>query len=120
MNFNSFVRNFIDYPIVNDLFKISDILISDYSSCLTDFSILERPIICFGYDYEAYCAYPGLNIDFEKELPSGVLRTEEEVVNHILTMDYDKECLKTREFKNKYTNIGGHATEICVEKMFGK
>ena len=119
VTFNSFVRNYIDYPVVNDLFKVSDILISDYSSCITDFSILERPIICFGYDYDEYRAYPGLNIDFDKELPSGVLRTEEEVVNHIMKMDYEKECLKTKEFKNKYTNIGGHATEICVEKMFG-
>ena len=34
-------------------------------------------------------------------------------------MNYDAECAKTKAFKEKFTGIGGHATEICVEKLFG-
>ena len=120
IEFNDFVRDYSSYPVINDLFVVSDILISDYSSCITDFSILERPIICFAYDYQTYAKRRHLNIDFEKEMPSGVLYTEDEVLNHIRQMDYEAECLKTRDMiKNKFTYIGGHATEICVEKMFG-
>lgn len=120
IEFNDFVRDYSSYPVINDLFVVSDILISDYSSCITDFSILERPIICFAYDYQTYAKRRHLNIDFEKEMPSGVLYTEDEVLNHIRQMDYEAECLKTRDMiKHKFTYIGGHATEICVEKMFG-
>lgn len=121
VEFNDFVRNMSPYPDINDLFKVADILISDYSSCIADFSILERPIICFAYDYEEYCKVRGLYIDMEKDMPSGVKRTEEEVIQHIKTMDYESECKKTKEMiKERITNIGGHATEICLEKLFGR
>lgn len=119
IQFNDFVRDVADYPSINKLFKISDILISDYSACIADYSILERPIICFAYDYDYYCTTRGVNIDFTKEMPSGVMRTEEEVINHIQGMDFEHESLRTRAFKMKYTGIGGHATEICIEKLFG-
>ena len=103
------------------MFKVADILISDYSSCIADFSILERPIICFAYDYEEYCRVRGLYLDMEKDMPSGVKRTEQEVIAQIKSMDYEEECKKTKEMiKDRITDIGGHATEICVEKMFGK
>ncbi len=120
VEFNDFVRDYISYPIVNDLFKVADILISDYSSCITDFSILSRPIICFAYDYDDYRNTHGLNLDFRTEMPNGIKETEDEVLDFIKTMDYDKECENTRIFNSKYTYIGGHATEICIEKMFGK
>ena len=93
---------------------------SDYSSCITVFSILERPIICFAYDYDTYSKQRGVNIDFQKEMPGGIQRTEEEVLDRILTMDTEEECRKTREMlKDKFTYIGGHATEICVNAVFG-
>lgn len=120
VEFNDFVRDFISYPVVNDLFKVADVLISDYSSCITDFSILGRPIICFAYDYEDYCNTHGLNLDFRTEMPNGIKETEDEVLAFLKVMDYEKECENTKIFNSKYTNIGGHATEICIEKMFGK
>lgn len=120
VKFNSFIRDFSSYPNINDLFKVADILISDYSSCITDYCILERPIICFAYDYEAYRASRGLNIDFEKEMPSGVKRTEDEVLDQIKNMNYSEECHKTKILKETYTNIGGNATKLCVEYLFGK
>lgn len=119
VEFNDFVRDVSSYPRINDLFKISDILISDYSACIADFAILERPVICFAYDYDEYKAGRGLYIDFHKEMPNGVFATEESVVRHIQGMDYEAECEKTRILKNKYTYIGGNATEICVKAMFG-
>ena len=121
IEFNDFIRDFTSYPQINDLFKVADILVSDYSSCIADFSILERPVICFAYDYEEYCRVRGLYLDMEKDMPSGVKRTEQEVIAQIKSMNYEEECRKTREMiKERITNIGGHATEICVQKLFGE
>lgn len=121
VEFNDFVRDFSSYPAINDLFMVSDLLISDYSSCITDYSILERPIICFAYDYDTYSKTRGINIDFKKEMPGGVQKSEDEVLDRIITMDVNEECRKTREMiKNKFTYVGGHATEICVNAVFGK
>jgi CDP-glycerol glycerophosphotransferase len=120
IEFNDVIRDYTSYPVINDLFKISDILVSDYSSCIADFSILERPVVCFAYDYEAYCKHRGLYLDLETAMPSGVKRTEQEVITQIKTMDYDAECKKTKEMiKDTLTYIGGRATEICIVKMFG-
>ena len=120
LTYNDFMRDVSEYPSINDLMKVSDFLISDYSACIVDYSILERPIICFAYDYEEYSRTRGVNLDFEKEMPSGVKRTEQEVIDHIKNMDYLTECEHTKNFKNKYTYIGGKATQICVETLFGK
>lgn len=121
IEFNDFIRDYTNYPKINDLFKISDVLISDYSACIGDFSILERPIICFAYDYEEYGKSRGLYLDLETAMPSGVKRTEEEVLKQLLTMDYQKESEKTRiMIKERLTYIGGHATEMCAKRLFDK
>ena len=119
VEFDDFCLDFTSYPVINDLYKVSDILISDYSACIADYSILERPVICFAYDYDEYKKARGLYIDFAKEMPNGILDTEDKVIDHILTMNYQQECEKTRDMvKKRFTYLGGHATEMCVEKMF--
>lgn len=121
VEFNDFCRDFTSYPVINDLFKVADVLISDYSACIADYSILERPVICFAYDYDDYKSTRGLYIDFAEEMPNGILDTEDKVINHIKAMDYAAECVKTRDMvKNKFTYLGGTATEMCVKKMFGR
>lgn len=119
IEFNDTIRDYSAYPVINDLFAVSDILISDYSASMADYSILERPILCFAYDYEQYRDERGLYLDYEKEMPSGILRTEEDVLRYIKTMDYEEECKKSKEMiKDRITYYGGHATETCLERLF--
>ena len=119
LEFNDIVRDFSSYPAINDLFKVSDYLISDYSAAIFDYAILERPIISFAYDYEEYKDLRGLYIDMKEEMPNGICRTEDEVIQLIHNMNYDQECRKTKTMiKNKYLEYGGDATRICVEKLF--
>lgn len=120
IEFDDIIRDVSTYPDINDLFLISDILISDYSASIIDYSILERPIVCFAYDYEEYKATRGLYLDLHKEMPSGVLKSEQEVIHHIISMDYVKECSKSRLLKNKYCHYGGNATKKCIEYLFNK
>lgn len=119
LEFNDVLRDFSSYPNVNDLFKIADILISDYSASIVDFAILERPILCFAYDYERYSSDRGIYMDYTKDMPSGILKTEDEVLDSIKTMDYVEECGKTKVMlKNKLLHYGGNATEECLTKLF--
>lgn len=120
IQFNDFIRDASDYPAINDLMIASDILISDYSATIFDYCVLERPIISFAYDYEEYKESRGLYIDLPTELPCGIVKTEDEVINSIKTMDYAVACERTRSFKSKYVPVGGCATEICVKALFGK
>lgn len=119
VKFDDFIRNFSDYPDVNDLMIAADVMISDYSSIIFDYSILGRPIICFGYDYDEYVKHRGFYFDLDKEFPSGIVKKESDVLNLIQNMDYQEECQKTTAMKNKFVKYGGHATEQCVEALFG-
>jgi len=119
VEFNDFCRDFCSYPVVNDLLKVSDVLISDYSAIIADFSIFEKPIICFAYDYEEFKNTRGLYLDYERDMPSGILRTGDEVIKYILGMDFNEECKKTKVLlKEKLAKYGGNATKMCLDKLF--
>ncbi|QEY24486.1 CDP-glycerol glycerophosphotransferase family protein [Neisseria animalis] len=63
-----------------DLMKIADILISDYSSLVLDFALLNKPIVLFQYDYAEYMQKRGVYFDFADYLPSEqIIRSEEEL-----------------------------------------
>lgn len=119
IEFNDFSRDFCSYPAVNDLIKISDIMISDYSAIIFDYCITERPLLCFGYDYDQFAVDRGFYVNIEKVLPMGVQRTQEELIDVIKHMDYEAASNRTRLFKNKFMQYGGNATEICVKTVFG-
>lgn len=115
ISYNDFARDVSSSPQINHLMAIADILVSDYSATIFDYSILEKPIISFAYDYEAYSESRGFYEKLEDILPGSYFATQEEVVKHIQTMDYAGECEKTRKIKNKYIATAGNATETCME-----
>jgi CDP-glycerol glycerophosphotransferase len=63
------------HPSVEDLCLASDVLITDYSSIMFDYALLDRPIIIHAPDWESYRAYRGVNFDLFEE-PPGVVTTE--------------------------------------------
>lgn len=119
VEFNDFVRDYINYPQVNDLLIAADVLISDYSCIQLDYSILEKPQICFGYDYDEYKKVRGFYFDMEETMPNGVMRDENQVINHLLAMDYNEDCQKSKRFKDNHMEYGGNATVECINRVFG-
>ena len=114
-----FVRNMFGYPVLNDLLKVADILITDYSSVVFDYSLLERPILCYGYDYEEYNSQRGFYIDIRNLFSQGVIEEEETLINTIKRLDYQEECLFTKKnIKDKYVYCDGHAAENAVKIIF--
>ena len=109
-----------DYPDVNELYYAADILISDYSSAFFDYGLLEKPMICFAYDYERYKQSTGLFIDLEKEFPNSIMRSEQEVLNFLTGMDYRQECEKTKAFCQRYVSRPHNATQICLDALYKK
>lgn len=117
---NDFVVNAFQYPELNDLIKVADILISDYSSIVFDYSILERPIFCYGYDYDRYSKERGFYTDLNELFSHGVLRTEDELLRAIEQIDYFAECKYTKEhIKDEYIASYGNAAEKAVKVIFG-
>lgn len=121
---NDFVYDFSSYPTIQDLYLISDILITDYSSVMFDYSILKRPMLFFTYDLEDYRDnMRGFNFDFEKVAPGPLLMNSEEVIEHILNID-----IISKEYEKKYSAFvqqftsyeNGTASKQITDKLFNK
>lgn len=117
---NSFVKDVSSYSSLNDLYAISDMMISDYSSTYFDYAILDRPMLCFAYDKEEYEEKRGLYLDMEKELPCKVFKQEDEVISEILTMDMAAAAEASKNFHNKYAPYAGQASKMVVDAILKK
>jgi CDP-glycerol glycerophosphotransferase len=74
------VLNLSAYPEIQDLYLVSDVLITDYSSVFFDYALLRRPIVFFAYDLDNYRDnLRGFYLDYDKELPGPIVRDEEEL-----------------------------------------
>lgn len=86
------VINVSDYQDINDLYLVSDVLITDYSSVFFDYANLRRPMIFFAYDYEAYGAETrGFYFDYET-VPGPIVKTTDEV-NQALSDAFERDTL---------------------------
>ena len=95
--YKDFIYNVSKYDDINDLYIISDLLITDYSSVFFDYAILERPIIFYMYDYDNYKNnLRDFYIDL-KELPGPIVKDEKNLVTSI------KE--KNNKYKNMYSSF---------------
>ena len=120
--YKGFVYNVSDYDDIDELYIIADMLITDYSSVFFDYANLKRPILFYMYDLEAYRDdIRGFYLDVS-ELPGPIIRTEDELVEHIKqstsTDFYDS---KYRKFNQKFNYLDdGKAAERVVNNVFKK
>lgn len=120
--FGDFVFNESSYDDIAELYLISDILITDYSSVFFDYAVLQRPILYFVYDYDKYASVlRGFYLDMNKDLPGPLLRTNDEVLNAIENIDqvnveYHDRYRQFNERFNAWED--GHATERVVNTAF--
>ena len=118
-----FVYNGSDYDDITELYMISDICMTDYSSVFFDYANLKRPILYYMYDLEKYRdVLRGFYLDIEKELPGPILQTNDEVIDAIKNIDKVNEEYKDKyqEFYNRFCCIDdGNAAKRVCEKVFG-
>ena len=84
---------------LNHLCTVADCLITDYSSILFDFSIMEKKVILYTPDLAEYGETLGFNIDL-KSIPFPVCQTAESLTKELCIKDYDKKSIKA--FKDMY------------------
>lgn len=118
VEYNEFVRNVSDYSAVNDLMIAADILITDYSAIAFDYSILCRPIFCYAYDYDTYLAERGTYFSVDERYPNRSCRTETDLLQRIQSVDYTKECINAKHFRDEFVQYGKNATETCIRAIF--
>lgn len=86
-----------------ELMKIADVIITDYSACAYEASLLMKPLYFFVPDFDEYVKDRGLNVDVRKELPGAVFYDAESLSDAVRSEHYDFNELYS--FKNKYIKL---------------
>lgn len=76
------------------LFSVTDVLVSDFSAIIYDFSILEKPIVLYTPDLDEYKNNRGLYVDYESFAPGKITYTEEELLKAIKDERFELEKVK--------------------------
>lgn len=85
---NGFVYDASKCEDINDLYLMSDLLITDYSSVFFDYGVLRRPVLFYMYDLEEYRDnLRGFYLDIYKDLPGPILKAEGDVLEKILNIE---------------------------------
>lgn len=118
-----FAYNFCSYNDISELYLVSDIIITDYSSVFFDYANLKRPMLFYTYDLEKYRdVLRGFYIDIEEELPGPLLFTTQEVIDAVRDIASINKtyAAKYDVFYEKYCGWeDGHASENVVKEVFG-
>jgi CDP-glycerol glycerophosphotransferase len=110
------------YPDITELYLAADIVITDYSSIMFDFSVTGKPMIFLAPDIEKYRSEQGFYFDFEQFAPGPVLKTNQEVLLALseigkIEKRYEK---KYREWQEKFNSLeDGYAAKRVVSTVWG-
>jgi CDP-glycerol glycerophosphotransferase (TagB/SpsB family) len=105
-----------DYPDVNDLMFISDILVSDYSSVIYEFALLGRPILFLAPDEDAYDIERGFYFDFRREAPGPIFEDTAGLAAAIRDQAWD--IGRVRDFAAaNFDVVDGQASRRIVEEI---
>lgn len=94
------VINVSSYKDANDILTVTDLLITDYSSIIFDYSLLGKPMMFFAYDLEDYMFDRDFYYDYKEFVPGPIAQTNEEIVELINQHKFDLN--KVDEFCKKF------------------
>lgn len=121
-NFDNNIINASNYPDMQELIVASDVLITDYSSCMFDAMLANKKVFLLAKDYDEFITEDRhLLFDIKNDLPFSFSNSEDELIKHINLFNNTFYIKQIEKFKNKVDIIeDGHASErvadiICNE-----
>ena len=101
---------------INDLYYVTEIMITDYSSAYFEFALMEKPILFYTYDREAYELIRGVHKSVKGEAPGKVCDTFGELIEALKNKDYEFE--KTLKFRDaNFSNYDGKAADKIIDTI---
>ena len=117
--YEGFIYHFDQSRDIAELFIVSDLLITDYSSVMFDYSILKRPMFFFAYDLDKYKnELRGFYFSYSGEMPGPISVTTEELIRDIKNYSPDEYSEKYEKFCKKYNSVDdGKASTKVMELL---
>ncbi len=105
---------------INELYVISDVLVTDYSSVFFDFANLMRPMLFYMYDLEQYAGeIRGFYFDY-RSVPGPIVETQEQLTEELMRLNeyeqrFGERYARFHELINPLDD--GHAAERAIDEM---
>ena len=110
------------YPDVTDLYLAADVLVTDYSSVMFDYTVTGKPILFLAPDLDRYRAERGFYFDFESEAPGPILNSDFELLATLMRIDEvsNQYLDKYRAWQRKFNGLeDGSAAKRVVKRVWG-
>ena len=104
------------------LLVTADVMVTDYSSVVFEYALLERPMAFFAYDLDDYNDWRGFYYDYDEMTPGPVVRDTAALACYIQKASAPGgfDPTEVRAFKQKYMSAcDGHATERICQAVVG-
>jgi len=120
INYNERIISVSDYVDIQELYIASDVLITDYSGCMFDFSVLKKPVFLYINDYEQY--KDDRDFYFEiSSLPYLSAVNTNDLIDKIINFNEDEYLKSLSEFFNKIGIIKDtNGTKNIVDKIISQ
>lgn len=106
------IMDISDYRDINELFYITNVLITDYSSASYDFSLLNRPIIFYTFDLDKYQLINKVQRSMEEYAMGDVCHTFDELINSI-----EKSFTNLNKTIKKQTKKSQNASDLIIDNI---
>ncbi|MFI9646162.1 CDP-glycerol glycerophosphotransferase family protein [Streptomyces sp. NPDC052040] len=117
------VVNVSEEPDITPVLLLADTMITDYSSVMFDYALLQRPMVFFTYDWEEYVNNSrGTYFDLSEQAPGPVVHTAEDLFGALedlgaLASEHEA---RLKEFVTQYGEYDrGDAAAQIVDRFFG-
>ena len=117
-SYDEHVVNMTTYPDMQELLLVADAQITDYSSTIAEFLVMQKPVFIFASDLDEYshnCR--GLSKNYF-DLPLKINKTNDELVQAISQYDEAEYKKSIAPYMQRYNSFDdGHASERVVERI---
>lgn len=112
------VMDVTDYQDMQQLLMATDVMVSDYSSCLFDAALRRIPCFAYATDFEQY-KYEERGVYYEmEELPFPYAKNNDEMEQNVKAFDMEEYLKKWDAFAVRMgLNETGHAAKDIAQKM---
>lgn len=118
VEYNENIRDVSDYEDMAELMLISDMLITDYSSCAGDFVLLNRPVVLYQADRKEYIEKDRTFYFNIEDSPYYVAESQAELENIINKLEDNaikQNCKDILDFYVTYES--GHSAEAVAKRI---
>jgi CDP-ribitol ribitolphosphotransferase len=92
--------DFAAFPDTNDLLHVTDVLVTDYSSVIYEYTLLDKPILFYAYDKDTYSVIRGFHRDYDSVAPGKICVTFDELLKALQDEDFDLSKVETFRREN--------------------